>query len=111
DVSVASDSIATYQFLNADGVTYTTEQAWTGNISCTPGQTVRVRVVSNIKNSSNSQNQARYDVGLWIANPISGSAMNGGNQSCGHYNLIPGQGNASSLDSDQCGDINTGNVT
>src|SRR5689334_8586452 len=82
DVSITRDSIATYQFLNADG-TFTQEQPWTGQISCTPGQTVRVRIVSNIQNSSNSQNQARYDVGIWIANPISSSAMNG---SCTHYN-------------------------
>jgi len=112
DVSVTQDSIATYQFLNADG-TFTSEQPWTGQISCTPGQTVRVRIVSNIQNSSNSTNQQRFDVGIWIANPISASAMNG---SCTHYNLIPGQGNASSLDpppgvGDACGDINTGNVT
>jgi hypothetical protein len=78
-------------------------------ISCIPGDNIRAVTTAFIENNA----QSRYDLGLWI-NPVNnGDAKDGA--SCLHYNLQPGVGLSTTLETggnggtpDQCGDVAAG---
>jgi hypothetical protein len=95
DVDIAFAKVTIYRINDGEYQTLTAGQ----RISCVPGDTIRAVTSADIANNASE----RYDFGLWI-NP-NGSAKTGA--SCLHFNLIPGQNNASTLDEtpDACGDI------
>ena len=98
---VETDSIVAREILV--GGTWTTISAG-DSVSCAEGSTVTVRATAKIENSA----QGRYEVGLWLATD-GGDAISG---SCNHYNLPIDSlsGAATTLDSDSCGDMNTGDT-
>jgi hypothetical protein len=96
DISVASATITGYSFIGADGPFTTLAPG--DRITCTPGQTVHVQTVAKLSTNATQ----RYDIGVWIAEPVEASAVNG---ACRHFNLLPGVQGSNDVDSDNCGDM------
>jgi hypothetical protein len=100
DISVAKATITKYSTTGLNG-SYST-LATGDTIQCSVGQTVFIETTADVKATATQ----RWDIGIWIADPVEGSAMNG---SCKHYNLIPvgtpGGDNTRDQDGDACGDI------
>jgi Prealbumin-like fold domain len=103
DISIAKANITKYSFTGQAG-DFTT-LATGGRIQCEFGQTVFIETVAEVLATATQ----RWDIGIWIADPVEGSAMNG---SCKHYNLLEvgtaGTGNPRNRDGDQCGDMGSG---
>ena len=71
-------------------------------VTCTEGSTITLRVNAKLNNSG----PPRHDIGLWLATD-GGDAISG---ACNHYNVPIDSlsGDAANLDTDACGDLNTG---
>ena len=72
-------------------------------IDCVPGDVIYAVTNAQIANSA----QERYDFGLWINPTDGGSAYDGADGQCLHFNLVVGDEGVDDLDltSDACGDI------
>jgi len=109
DIDIASTTVTEFSLTSATGPF--TPLASGSRIECVPGQTVYVHTFAQLENNA----QSRYDIGVWIADPINLSAMsvlNGPDHNCKHYNLVLGQPGVSSLEvagqQDACGDMAQG---
>ena len=103
DISIAKANITKYSFTNTPDSYVTLAPG--ARIQCEFGQTVFIETVAEVLATATQ----RWDIGIWIADPVEGSAMNG---SCKHYNLTevgtPGTDNPRNRDGDQCGDMGSG---
>lgn len=106
DISIAKANITKYSTTGLNG-SYST-LAPGARIQCSFGQTVFIETVAEVLATATN----RWDVGIWIADPVEGSAMNG---TCKQYNLLPvgaidtkDNPNSRNKDGDACGDLGSG---
>jgi hypothetical protein len=103
DVDISFAEVTFFSINDPDPVGGFTPLPAGEEIDCVPGDVIYAVTGAKIQNSA----QERYDFGLWINPTDGGSAYDGPDGQCLHFNLVVGDPGVSDLDltSDACGDI------